>query len=184
MLSELVGQRRFADHEYETAAFKFIDYVIDNLLIPGQVENWIYIIYVGNASLYSLKDQIIKIITTMQGQYPGRLYRSYILGLSTMMSYVWLIIKAFLSSSTVKKFFVLKDSEWNVIHKLVNPSQIEIKFGGTAENIKGKYIFPPKNIPGCYFLDILLHQLVSPFYSHHLKNNIQVYFLEGIYTFL
>ena len=150
LLSEL--KNKYSQTEYETASFKFIDYIIENLLLPGQVENWVFIIYIGNAAVFSLKDQIIKIINTMQSNYPGRLFRSYILGLSTMMSYAWLIVKAFLSATTVKKFFVSKDSEWPTLHELINPNQIEKKFGGLAENVSGRYIFPPINISNEYLL--------------------------------
>ena len=160
LLSEIKG--KYNDSEFETAAIKFIDYIIHNLLLPGQIENWIFVIFIGNSALFSLKDQIVKIITAMQNNYPGRLYRSYILGLSTLMSYAWMIIKAFLSATTVKKFFVLKDSDWCEMHKLINQSQIEKRFGGIAENINYsntanstkviKYLFPPSNISDYYLL--------------------------------
>jgi len=142
----------YKDEEFEIAAYKFTDYLIENLLIPGQVENWIFIVYMGNASLFSLPESIKKLAKVFQANYRGRLFRSYILGLSTFMTFLWQIIKLILDKVTVQKFFVLKDDEWGITNDLVNPSQLERRFGGTAPNLNYKLLFPPPCPAGNQFL--------------------------------
>jgi len=63
--------------------------------------------------------------------------------MSTFMTFLWNIIKLFLDAVTVKKFVFLKESTLNTMHSIINPDQLEKRFGGNAENAKDKYLFPP-----------------------------------------
>jgi len=133
----------YSNEDFEHAAIKLCDYIIEKLLVPGQVENWVLIVNMGNVSVFSIPDNLKNLMTMMQDNYRARLYRSYIIGMSTFMTFLWNIIKLFLDAVTVKKFVFLKESTLNTMHSIINPDQLEKRFGGNAENAKDKYLFPP-----------------------------------------
>lgn len=139
----------FAD--WERAVIYFMEYSIQNLLIPGQVENWDIICDLKDVSITSIPEDLKKILGILQNNYRCRLYVMYIINIGGWISFGWTIIKKFLDASTEKKIQLLKSSNINEMFKYINPRQIEKKFGGTAEDIKN-YFFPPIFPDNNYFL--------------------------------
>ena len=155
---------KYQASDFEATATKFNDYIVDNMLIPGQVENWCLIVYMGNASIFNLPDSVKKLFILVQNNYRCRLYKSFIVGLSSFMTFLWGIIKYILDPNTAKKFEILKDSELGQIQKLINGKQLEKKFGGEAPNVPNtNLLFPPREISNQYLLntDIRERVLVS-----------------------
>ena len=89
------------------------------------------------------------------------------------ISFGWSIIKKFVTPSTERKIKILKPNNLNELFFYINPTQIEKKFGGMAEDIKSFYfppIFPSNNylLPNEKKNSILLDEEV---YNALLKNN-------------
>ena len=64
---------------YKEALYFFFDYIINNLMIPGQIENWVFIMDFGDTPVMSmgkLKDALQAIILVSRGN-GTRLYKNY-----------------------------------------------------------------------------------------------------------
>ena len=111
-------------------------YIINNYMIPGQVETWNIIINLENTSLFSMPNDILQIIKTMKENFKGRVSSIFVFKLTFTLN----LIKAFIFSlypSAEKKVIVIDDS--NYIEKLytkINPQQLEKRFYGMRDNIQ------------------------------------------------
>lgn len=119
-----------------------LEFVISELLIEGQVENYILIMNVDAFSL-GLKSIVSKILSFTSNSYRGRLFASYILGMPTALSWMWeTFASAFVSENTLKKMKISKtlknDEMWTHISKEV----IEQQYGGSLRDIAKNY-WPP-----------------------------------------
>ena len=61
-----------------------MDFMISNLLIEGQVENYILIMNLEEAN-FGLRNVIMKILSFTSNAYRGRLFASYILSMPTII---------------------------------------------------------------------------------------------------
>lgn len=120
----------------------FMEYVVNNLLIPGQVENWNIITDLGKLSLLFIPNDMKRLMRVLQSNYRCRLYVNFIFGMSTFLRYIWNIIKSMLDESSAKKIRFMNDENRHELFAFINEEQIEEKFGGKAKNITSDY-FPP-----------------------------------------
>ncbi len=130
---------RFED--LENFIIFFMKYLIENTIIPGQIENWNIITDVRGVSLYSLPSDFKNLMTVLSSNYRCRLFVNYIFGMSTVLNILWKIIQVFLDETSRKKVRFIKDSNKNEIFTYINKSQIEKKYGGDAED-KEREFFP------------------------------------------
>lgn len=115
---------------------KTIDYVstmvIDKMMIPGQIENWVTIMDLNQASLGSIPVSTIKtIVGYLSNHYKSRLFRLYMINTTSSVTTIWKTIKFFLDEITVKKINILKEGTPEKLYLHCNKSQIPIKFGGS-----------------------------------------------------
>jgi len=114
----------------------FLEYLLENYIIPGQVEAWICITDLTGVGLTSLPYGKLKaLFSFMQNNYRARLYRGYTINAPWAFKMVWATIKGFLEETTVMK---IKISSWSGDESMkehINLSQIEKKYGGNSENI-------------------------------------------------
>lgn len=89
--------------------------MIKELLIEGQVENYILIMNLDafELGLLSVSYLLLKIVTKILGFtsnfYRGRLFASYILGIPRFFSWSWDgIVSKFVSENTVKKIKITR----------------------------------------------------------------------------
>jgi hypothetical protein len=131
--------------EWLQATVYFMEYVVNDLLIPGQVENWIVITDFTGVSFFFLPSTVKKMMVVLQSNWRCRLRVSYLLNTSSIVRGLWKIAKAFLNEATVQKVQFLDSSNKNDIFSQINEHQIEEKFGGKAPNtIPGMHqLFPP-----------------------------------------
>lgn len=123
----------------------YMDYIIKYMMIPGQVENWILISDVNDVSMLFLPNDLKKLIAILQSNYRCRLYANYIVGMGTGLQFVWKCIQPFLDETTVNKVKIIKQSNLSELFAYINPSQLEVRYGGKAKNKanKGSIYFPP-----------------------------------------
>ena len=67
-----------------------------NLLIPGQVENWVAIIDVGFNGMFSLMGSIKDSIVFLSNTYRSRMFVAYMARCPTSMYFLWGIAKKFM----------------------------------------------------------------------------------------
>ena len=135
--------------KYEIENFKsavqfFLQYLKKHIFIPGQVENWIIIADLTGVSMWSPPTNILPIFEFLQTKYYYRLAKLHIYGMSSILNFCWKIVKNLIDKTTAAKFSFLSsenDIKENVL-SYINPSQIEKRYGGTAENIDDNIEFP------------------------------------------
>ena len=128
--------------------------MVNYMLIPGQIENWIMIVNMEHTSVFALPDSVKKMITLLSDNFIARLYRCYILGLSAILRLLYKIICAFVEKTTVEKVIILADKDDKTKDQDINPENLEKQFGGLAENCiydEENSLFPPR-MPSNNFL--------------------------------
>jgi hypothetical protein len=163
----------------------FMEYMIKNLLIPGQVENWNIITDVCGVSLLGLPKDMKRFMNVLQSNYRCRLFVNFIYGMGTFLGILWNMVKVFLDETSLKKIRMLKKGQFKDILALINPEQLEQKYGGTAPDVKENF-FPPI-MPSKNYLrqtDGKSKVLVSEkVYSEYLKTKVIVpspYYLDKL----
>lgn len=130
----------------------FFGYMIENLLLPGQVENWIFITDLKGMGISSIPfDPIKKLLGFLQHNYRGRLYRMYIVNAPSSVYVPWQMAKKFLQEATVKKIQFYKQQVPEPLFEHANRDQVEKKYGGNAPDLK---LYWPLEVPSSnYFLN-------------------------------
>lgn len=128
--------------DWTTAVIYFMEYVINNLLIPGQVENWNIICDVKDISIVFLPKDLKRILAMLQENYRCRLFVMFIINIGSFANVLWKVVKSMIDPSTERKIKLLKNENTNDVFAFINKSQIEKKYGGNAENLTS-YYFPP-----------------------------------------
>jgi hypothetical protein len=142
-----------AEDLINASAFLF-QYIVNNMLIPGQIENWIMILNFEGTSPLNMPDAVKQLIKTLSENFLSRLYKCFVVGMSFILNFLFKIICNFLEEITVKKLTVLDKNNINRLFEIIRMDNVEQKFGGTAPNaILGipNGIFPPR-MPSNYFL--------------------------------
>ena len=135
---------KFTDSEYETAIIYFMEYVVKNLFVPGQVETWVFITDKGDYSIFSIPPFIKKISSMLQNNYRARLHKGFVFGLSGLVSFLWGFIKVMVDANTVGKITLIDNNNKHLLFEEIDKKQIEMQYGGESENIKEGEFFPPK----------------------------------------
>lgn len=122
-----------------------LDYVVDHMLLPGQIENWVVLIDLGKKGLGNLSVNSLKqVLTILQVNYRCRLGMNYIVNPPKSIWMLWSCIKPFLDDVTIEKIKIANSSNSSELLSTANPYMIEEKYGGRAPNILNYW---PPNIP-------------------------------------
>jgi hypothetical protein len=132
--------KRMIEPEYFLKPFTyFFEYVLDKLLIPGQVENWIVLINLKGMSLWDIPyNSLGKIIKFSSGSYRSRLYRAYILNAPWSITIPWNFAKGMLNDMQKTKMNIEKSNYSKKMADHIRLDQLESKFGGTQPDIDPK----------------------------------------------
>lgn len=155
----VISPKFFIEHEKDyssetwiQASIYFMEYLIRNMLVPGQVENWLCITDLRDISLLSLPADFHKFLKVMQCNYRARLFVNFFVGMGMFLRGLWKIVSVLLDPVTAKKIRFIAKDKTDEIFTLVNRSQVERKFGGRAKNIDSGF-FPPIMPSEHYLLD-------------------------------
>jgi len=127
--------------EIKIAIIYLLEYILEHLLIPGQVENWDVIIDCNDVYITSIPTEIQEIISELQNNYPCRLFILYLVNLSGNLDFLWSSIKPLINGITGNKMKLLKISNTKEIFTYINPLHVERKLGGKAADLTQIY-FP------------------------------------------
>jgi hypothetical protein len=129
-----------------------LQFIIDNMLIPGKVDNWVGLMDLSDLSINQLpKKWLQAFIKSCQSNYKCRGVKSFILNASWGVRTVWNIVKAFVDSKVKQKMVFHHGSKCDELIDMFHPSQLEEKFGGEAENLN--VFWPPHEISTEYGFD-------------------------------
>ena len=95
---------------FETLGY-FFRFVIENCLIEGQIENWVSIIDLGNASVFSLGGTLVDTITFLSSNFRARVHRSYLINAPSSINFVWGMVKGALTEDQLKKLSLSSKKE-------------------------------------------------------------------------
>ena len=144
----------FTSDEVITASAFLFQYIVNNMLLPGQIENWVMILSFEGTSPFNLPDAVKKLIKTLSENFLSRLYKCYLFGMSFVINILYKFICNFLEEVTIQKITVLEKKNTLKLFEAIRMDNIEQKFGGTAPDIKGgipNSLFPPR-MPSSFFL--------------------------------
>jgi len=151
---------KYSYEDFLGAIVFFMEYLINFLMIPGQVECWNIINDLNGASILTLPSDFHRFLKFLQVNYRCRLNISYVFGMNKIFEYLWSIIKTFLDKNVEKKIVFINNSNKEKILDFILPEQIEERYGGTAPNLINEnsdvdtndfLIFPP-NMPNAKIL--------------------------------
>ena len=112
-------------------------------LIPGKVENWVTVIDFRDVGLTEIPKKLIQVMTKPQQElFKGRLYKLYIVNAGYVMKILYGIAKQAVDPLTILKFKMEGEKFHKSLHELIDPSNLEKKFGGTLPD-KVDGFFPP-----------------------------------------
>ncbi|CAD8159827.1 unnamed protein product [Paramecium octaurelia] len=130
----------------------FLDYVLTNCMLPGQIENWIVIMDLGGLGIMGLpKQDLYRIMNYLSSNYRSRMHKCYVINCLKALSITWTMIKNFLEDITVNKIH-FENCPLPLL-QYTNPQQLEKKYGGVA-NDKQDNFWPPQEISPNYQIAI------------------------------
>ena len=128
-------------------------------MLPGQVENWVFIIDLNKTGLTDLPYSVLyiyififipyflffkllqKIMSYMQNNFRSRLYVMYIVQAPSAINFMWGMMKGFLEENTQRKIQIMKHIVPENLFKHTNKEQIEVKYGGFSPTKTSNYWF-------------------------------------------
>ena len=140
---------KYQFHIYEKAIALFVQYIIDNCFIEGKIENWDMIVDLSEMSLLSIPYDLRELHKSVKNVYRCRLFKLYVLNLSSWLLFTWKIAKVFMGVTIEAKVSMVdyEDGKYNHMFEFTNREQVEEKYGGNAPNLKQGGYFPPRFIP-------------------------------------
>jgi CRAL/TRIO domain len=126
-----------------------LEYAVQKLMIPGQIENWVVITDLNGVGLTKLPiSEIRSIIKVLQDNFRCRMIVNYILNAPSSLFFIWSVVKKFIEEHTIKKIKIIKESVANEMKNHFSRTQYEKKYGGLAPNATN---FWPPCFPGAPF---------------------------------
>ncbi|CAD8082383.1 unnamed protein product [Paramecium sonneborni] len=130
----------------------FLEHVLANYMLPGQIENWVVVMDLGGLGITSLpRQQLQRVLDYLQNNYRSRMHKCYVINCPSTITFSWNIVKGFLEEITVRKISFEKSSIPTGLFEHCHKSQVEQKYGGISSNIQNTF-WPPYEISQEYFL--------------------------------
>ncbi|OMJ76665.1 hypothetical protein SteCoe_23913 [Stentor coeruleus] len=132
---------QFPYHLHLAACYFLLEFILETMLIPGQIENWVLIVDLKN---YMISNFLVqkKFLSELFTHYPCRIGKIYLFrgdkGLCGL--------NKFLTPNTLYKVQVVEKK--NCMLNDFEPGQLEVKYGGSVRNIKA---FWPLSVVGASF---------------------------------
>ena len=146
--------KEYQTEELMKATAFLLQYLVNNLLVPGKFETWIMIINLSGVSIISLPEPLKRIIPELSDFFLCRLYKNYIIGLNFITRILYKIAVNFIDKVTAAKITVLDKKKDPKLFEEIRRDNIEEKFGGTAPNLPADSengYFPPR-MPSQYYI--------------------------------
>ena len=149
---ELLDKLNYTFDELSQAMLFFMNYIVNYILLPGQIENWILICDLKDVGIGKLNQ--FKNILSSLNKFRGRVFRNYILNLGSFMRTAASGFLSFFGSNSTKKIVMVDSDKYDVMQEFIRKENLQIKHGGTAPDvIYGEdNLFPP-NVPSDKYIN-------------------------------
>ena len=137
----------FSNSDIVNVCLFVCQFAVNNLLIPGQIENWIMFFNLKGTSLLSLPEPIKQLVQELSDNFNFRLYKCYVLGMSLIMRILYKFVTNFIGQPNEDKLIILDGKKDKHLFDDFNPYNLEKRFGGQAEDLvyEGENsLFPPR----------------------------------------
>ena len=124
-------------------------YAVNNLLIPGQIENWIMFFNLKGTSLLSLPEPMKLLVQELSDNFNFRLSKCYVLGMSFIMRILYKFVCTFIGQPNEDKIVILSNRRDKHLFDDFTPENLEKRFGGKAEDLiygENDSLFPPRKM--------------------------------------
>lgn len=112
-------------------------YLIEQLCVPGKVENWLFISDLGGLSLAKLPSKHIKKFTLeAQDHLKCRIRKFFYFNTTFGLRAIYALISPFLDKAIKEKTCMIKEPYCDELLEFAHPSQVEKRFGGDAEDVE------------------------------------------------
>lgn len=139
---ERLDLNRHSVAEYKGLICFLLEFITKEMMIPGQVENWIVITDLAKRSLMDLPvSELKQLIKLLQDNFRCRMVVNYIVNAPTALTMLWGIVKVVIEEHTLKKLRILKSGLIEEMRTHFAPHQYEVKYGGSAPN--AEQFWPP-----------------------------------------
>jgi len=142
---------KFPYEDWLASIIYLLEYILERQCIKGQIENWNLLVDCEDASVFSLPTEFKRLLEVLQNNYKCRLYTLFIMNIPFILRAIWLLVKNVLDPVVQRKIKMVEPGS-RELFEFINKSQIEKKFGGTAENME-EYYFPHTVPSDEYFVD-------------------------------
>ena len=141
--NELMDKLGYTFDEISQALLFFMNYIVNYILIPGQIENWFLICDLNNIGIRKIS--LFKNILSTLSKFRCRVIKNYILNLGGFIRVAFRGILSVLGSSSAKKIVVVESGKLDVIQEFILPENLQQKHGGNSPDlIPGENkLFPP-----------------------------------------
>jgi len=147
-------EKSYKFEELLQATSLLCQFVINNMIIPGQFETWDMLVNLKGVSVISLPDSLKKLIPALSNYFLCRLNKTYVMGLNFFTRILYKIAVNFIDPITASKIIVLDEKGDPKLFKNIRPDNIEQQFGGTAPDLSPDIpnsFFPPR-MPSPHFI--------------------------------
>ena len=137
----------FSNSDIVNVCLFVCQFAVNNLLIPGQIENWIMFFNLKGTSLLSLPEPIKKLVQELSDNFNFRLYKCYVLGMSLIMRILYKFVSNFIGQPNEDKMIILDGKKDKHLFDDFTPDNLEKRFGGRSENLVyggENSLFPPR----------------------------------------
>ena len=140
---ELMDKMGYTFEELSQALLFFMSYIVNYMLVPGQIENWFLICDLKNIGV--TKMSLFSKILSALSKFRCRVIKNYILNLSGFVKFALSSVLSVLGSSSAKKIVIVKENQLEVMQEFILKENLQEKHGGISPNlIPGENnLFPP-----------------------------------------
>ena len=141
--NELMDKMGYTFEELSQALLFFMNYMVNYMLIPGQIENWFLICDLNNIGV--TKMPLFKKILSALSKFRCRVIKNYILNLSGFVKFALQSALSFMGSSSAKKIVVVEKNHFEIIQEFILKENLQEKHGGTSPDLipGDNNLFPP-----------------------------------------
>jgi hypothetical protein len=160
--SELMDKLGFSFEEISQSILFFMNYIVNYMLIPGQIENWIIICDLKDVGVSKLPQ--FKNILSSLSKFRCRVIKNYILHLSGVIKFAAKNMLSLLGSASAKKLVIVDSKNLQIIQELIRKENLQEKHGGIAPNVTygEDNLFPPLVPSDEYIIEGEELNIVSP----------------------
>lgn len=160
--NELLDKLGYTFEELSQSILFFMNYIVNYILLPGQIENWVLICDLKDVGVGKLPQ--FKSILNSLSRFRCRVFRNYILNMGSFIKFAAGSILSLMGSNSAKKIVIVENNKYEVMQEFIRKENLQVKHGGTAPNvIYGEdNLFPPVVPSETYIKEDEELNIVSP----------------------